>query len=106
VYTDEQLYYCDETGMYSILLPNKSLDLDNALSKVGTKTKKERVALLMRSCNAGRHKLKPVYVGKFRNPHCFKHVNMKFLPVMYTTVPVLGWHVIFVPPSLKVNLHH
>jgi hypothetical protein len=54
VYTNEQLYNCDETGLSSILLPNKSLDLENALSKVGTKRKRERVVLLLCSCNAGR----------------------------------------------------
>jgi hypothetical protein len=40
VYADEQLYNCNETTLYSILLPNKS-DLKNALSKVRMKTNRE-----------------------------------------------------------------
>jgi hypothetical protein len=39
-YTDDQLYNC-ETTLYYKLLPNKSLDLKKAPSKVGMKTYKE-----------------------------------------------------------------
>ena len=35
-------------------------------------------------CNAtGSHKLKPLLIGKYRNPRCLKHANRLTLPVIY-----------------------
>jgi hypothetical protein len=61
-YTDEQLYSCDETALYYKLLPNKSLDLKKAPCKVGMKTNKERVTLLLYASKTGDHKLKPLCI--------------------------------------------
>jgi hypothetical protein len=63
-YTDEQLYNCDETVLYYRLLPNKSLDPKKAPSKVGMKTNRERVTLLLCANKTGDHKLKPLCIGK------------------------------------------
>ena len=82
-YCDEQLYNCDETGLYSKLLSTKSLDVKNDTHKSGFKLNKDRVMLLLCTNKTGSHKLKPLCTGKSRSPCCFKHVNMNSLPVTY-----------------------
>lgn len=80
---DDQVYNCDETALYFRLLPTKSLDLQNSKNKSGFKQNKDRVTLLFAVNKSGSHKLKPLCIGKSRSPRCFKHVNMKSLPVSY-----------------------
>ncbi|KAJ8884831.1 hypothetical protein PR048_011027 [Dryococelus australis] len=75
--TDDQVYNCDKTALYFRLLPTKS-------QEPGFQQNKDRVTLLFANNKSGRHKLKPLCVGKSRSPRCFKHVNMKLLPVTYT----------------------
>ncbi|XP_038077398.1 tigger transposable element-derived protein 6-like [Patiria miniata] len=47
----------------------------------GGKQSKDRVTVLLCANMDGSEKLKPVVIGKFQNPRCFK--NVKYLPVMY-----------------------
>jgi hypothetical protein len=40
-YTDEKFYDCDKTALYYKLLPNKSVDTNEAPNKAGMKNNKE-----------------------------------------------------------------
>lgn len=83
-YTDEKLYSCNKTALYYKLLPNKSLELTKAPSKAGIKTNKKKdklsCCLPVRLAIASRNDCALV---KVLSPRCFKHVNIKALPVIY-----------------------
>ena len=79
----ENVYNADETGLFFRLGPNRTLATRNDKAK-GIKKDKERVTVLL-CCNAtGTKKLKPFVIGKFKNPRCFKNVNLATLPVRYS----------------------
>ena len=79
----ESVYNADETGLFFRLGPNRTLASRNDKAK-GIKKDKERVTVLL-CCNAtGTKKLKPFVIGKFKNPRCFKNVNLATLPVRYS----------------------
>ena len=80
----EQLYNADETGLYWRVLPKTTLASAVEKDAPGGKSQKDRVTILGCANATGQHKLKPVLVGRYRNPRCFKHVDMKGLPVHYT----------------------
>jgi len=80
----ENVYNADETGLFFRLGPNKTLATKNDKAK-GTKKNKERITVLL-CCNAtGSKKFKPLVIGKYQNPRCFKKINMQTLPVQYTS---------------------
>ena len=81
--TLEQLYNCDETGLYYRSLPTKTLAAQSEKQASGMKKQKDRVTLM--GCNnaTGTHRFPLMFVGKAANPRCFKHVNKKALPVVY-----------------------
>ena len=80
----ENVYNADETGLFFRLGPNKTLATKNDKAK-GTKKNKERVTVLL-CCNAiGTKKIKPLVIGKYQNPRCFKKINTQTLPVRYTS---------------------
>ena len=66
-----QIYKCE---------PSKSLHLKGD-SCHGGKRSKDRITVLFGSNMDGSEKLKPLVIGKFNNPRCFK--NIKTLPVIY-----------------------
>ena len=81
--TLQQLYNCDETGLYYRMLPAKTLACRSEREASGMKKMKERVTLMACSNATGMHKLPLVVIGKSANPRCFKNVNKKALPVHY-----------------------
>ena len=81
--TLEQLYNCDETGLYYRSLPAKTLAVQSEKQASGMKKQKDRVTLMGCSNATGTHKFALMFVGKAANPRCFKHVNKKALPVVY-----------------------
>lgn len=84
-YTKDQIYNADETGFAPKILPDKTLATRNDIrSREGFKTIKERQTILFCTNWSGSHKLKPLFIGKFRAPRCFHHVNLNSLPVDYT----------------------
>jgi hypothetical protein len=111
-YTDEQLYNRDETALYYKLLLNKSLDLKQASSKVGMKTNKERVTLLLCTNKTGDHKMKPLCISKSQSPQCL-HANMNSQPVIYknsscawmTCDIFASWFENEFVPSVKCHMH-
>ena len=82
-FTLEQIYNCDETGLYYRMLPEKTLAARSENEAPGMKKQKERITLMACSNATGSHKLPLMFVGKAQNPRCFKHVNKSALPVKY-----------------------
>ena len=81
--TLEQVYNCDETGVYYRMLPTKTLAAKTEKHPSGMKKQKERVMLMGCSNATGSHKLPLLFIGKAANPRYFKHVNKAALPVVY-----------------------
>ena len=81
--TLEQLYNCDETGLYYRSLPTKTLAAQSEKQASGMKKQKECVTLMGCNIATGTYKFPLMFVGKAANPRCFKHVNKKALPIVY-----------------------
>ena len=81
--TLDQLYNCDETGLFYRMLPNKTLAGRSEKDASAMKKQKERVTLMSCSNATGMHKLPLMLIGKSVNPRCFKNINKKALPVQY-----------------------
>lgn len=80
----DQIYNCDETGLYFRMFPSKSLVSQQEKSAPGFKKSKERVTMLACSNATGSHKLQAVVIGKSKNPRAFKKVRTgSHLPVYY-----------------------
>lgn len=74
-YGENNVFNCDETALFYKLAPSKSL-----VSKIrkGIKRYKDRITILL-ACNmSGTEKLKPVIIGKFKNPRAFKNFNKDY----------------------------
>ena len=81
--TTEQIYNADERGLLWKCLPDRTLVSCCEKSAPGFKKWKDRLTVLGCTNATGTHKLKPVMIGKFAKPPCFKNVNMNALPVIY-----------------------
>ncbi|CAB5395243.1 unnamed protein product [Rhizophagus irregularis] len=79
-YPPERIYNMDETGLFYRLEPNRTLATQR-LS--GRKKCKERLSVALYSNADGSHKLKPLIIGKYANPRCFKNINIRNLPMTY-----------------------
>lgn len=80
--TLNQIFNCDETGLYYQLLP-KTLAAHSEKRADGRKKAKQRVTINACSNASGTIKLPLLLIGKYKNPRCFKHINKDFLPVTY-----------------------
>ncbi|CAH1378744.1 unnamed protein product [Tenebrio molitor] len=78
--TEHQIYNAAETGLFWKLLPNKTLVTCNEKRAPGRKVEKPRITFLACTNATGEHKIKPLVIGKARNPRCFKNYT---LPVDY-----------------------
>ena len=79
-YRREDIFNCDETGLYWKMEPTRGL---STAPISGLKLHKERVTILL-TCNAtGTEKLKPVFIHKYKNPHPLKNLPKTSLPVEY-----------------------
>jgi hypothetical protein len=80
----EQVYNCDETGLYYRMLPDKTLAAREEKAAPGYKKSKDRVTVMACSNVTGDHKLPLVFIGKSKKPRAFKKVkDMSTLPVSY-----------------------
>ena len=80
----DQIYNCDETGLYYRMLPLKTLASIEEKSAPGYKKSKDRVTVLACSNVTGTHKMDLVVIGKSKNPRAFKNIKDKsLLPVDY-----------------------
>ena len=80
VYHAEDIFNCDETGLFWKMEPSCGLST-GPIS--GTKQSKDRVTILL-TCNAtGTDKLIPLFIHKYQNPRALKGINKNSLPVDY-----------------------
>jgi hypothetical protein len=78
--TNDQIYNADESGLFWKLLPDKTLVMSNEKSAPGRKADKVRITFRACTNATGEHKIKPLIIGRAKNPRCFKNVS---LPVEY-----------------------
>lgn len=81
--TAEQIYNVDKTGVLWKCLPDRTLVSCCEKSAPGLKKLKDHLTVLGCTNATGTHKLKPVMIGKFAKPRCFKNINMAVLPIIY-----------------------
>jgi hypothetical protein len=80
-YKPEDVFNADKTGLFFRTLPDKTLGVKGEACK-GGKLAKERVTVLL-TCSSTGEKLKPLVIGKAKNPRCFKNINIDNLPVYW-----------------------
>ena len=104
-YSLDQVFNCDETGLYYRMLPGRTLATVHEPPS-GTKKAKERVTINACANASGSIKLPLLVIGKAKNPRCFRGVDQSTLPVVYrnqknawVNIPIfLDWfHNCFVP---------
>ena len=79
-YRLEDIFNCDETGLFWKMDPSRGLST-GPIS--GVKQSKDRVTILL-TCNAtGTDKLVPLFIHKHQNPRALKGINKNSLPVNY-----------------------
>ncbi|XP_066260464.1 jerky protein homolog-like [Euwallacea similis] len=76
----EQIYNADESGLYWKMLPEKTYAATFEKSAPGRKPEKQRITFLACTNANGSHKIKPMIIGKAKNPRSFKHFD---IPVDY-----------------------
>ena len=82
-FTPDQLFNCDETGLYWRLLPNKTLADASEKCAKNFKSPKDRVTLMATANASGYFQLPLVFTHKSAKPRCFSGINMSALPVHY-----------------------
>ena len=79
-YTPEDIFNCDETGLFWKIRPNHTISNGPV---VGTKQSKDCVTVLL-TCNAtGSEKMCPLFIHKYQNPRALKNIDKNTLPVNY-----------------------
>lgn len=81
-YDPEDTFNADETGLFYKCLPDKTLSFKSDKCNGGKNSKLRLTVLLGTNCT-GTYKLKPLIIGKYQKPRCFKNVNN--LPTDYTS---------------------
>lgn len=81
-YEPRNIFNTDETGLFYKCLPDRTLTFKDEKCH-GGKLSKERLTVLL-ACNMdGSQKLKPLIIGKYAKPRCFK--GIKSLPATYNS---------------------
>lgn len=80
-YKPEDIYNCDESGLYFRGIPTKSF-IKSGDSCSGVKVLKERITVLFTVSSVG-EKMKLLVIGKSNNPRSFKNHQKHHLPVVY-----------------------
>nr|XP_006010436.1 PREDICTED: tigger transposable element-derived protein 6-like [Latimeria chalumnae] len=73
-YPPNCIYNCDKTGLYYHSLPDGTYVSKREKVSGGKKTKEHLTSLLCPK-QTGSHKVKPLMIGKSKNPRCFKNVR-------------------------------
>ncbi|KAF0688197.1 tigger transposable element-derived protein 6-like, partial [Aphis craccivora] len=79
-YDARDIFNADEIGLFYKCLPDRTLAFKNEKCH-GGKNSKERITVMLAANMDGSQKLKPLMIGKYANPRCFK--NLKSFPLMY-----------------------
>lgn len=83
VYTRDQVYNADETGLNYKALPTKTLASFCENYAPGYKMQNQRVTLMVCANANGTHRLPLLVLGSAKQPRCYKGYNMEALPVTY-----------------------
>lgn len=79
-YSPDDIFNCDETGLFWKMKPNHTISNGPV---AGTKQSKDRVTVLL-TCNAtGSEKMRPLFIHKYENPRAIRGINKNTLPVNY-----------------------
>lgn len=80
-YTSDNIFNADETGFYFRALPDTTyVQKSQRRNARGIKLAKDRLTILV-CCSMAGEKIKPLVIGKSKNPRCLK--NVRILPVLY-----------------------
>ncbi|GBO00807.1 Tigger transposable element-derived protein 4 [Araneus ventricosus] len=79
-YNPENIYNADETALFFQCLPQKTLPFKKEKC-FGEKQSKARLTVMLGENTTGHQKLKPLVIGRSKNPTCFK--GAKSLEVYY-----------------------
>jgi hypothetical protein len=79
-YDPNDIFNCDETGLFWKMKPNKTI---SNRPVAGTKQSKDRVTVLFTCNSTGTEKLRPLFIHKYENPRVLKNINKNSLPVNY-----------------------
>ena len=101
-----QVFNCDETGLYWKLLPNKTLVSAREKEAKGFKKPKDRVTLMACTNATGSIKFPLVFIHKSENPRCFKNMDKNDLPVDYYSQKNPGWICAFLQNGFIPNVSH
>jgi hypothetical protein len=88
----EQIYNCDETGLFHKMMPNKTLaSKTDEQRKLGFKQCKDRVTIFLAVNKTGDHKLMPLCLDKSKKPSCYSTTSTWVCCLCCTDpVPTLG----------------
>lgn len=73
IYSLDHIYNMDETGLFYKLIPSKTV---TKKIRKGHKLIKDRFSVSLCSNFTGSHKCKPLIIGKFAKPRCFKDFDL------------------------------
>ncbi|XP_003740386.1 tigger transposable element-derived protein 1-like [Galendromus occidentalis] len=84
-YLPEQVFKCDETGLFWKKMPNSTFTTGEQTTVPGRKMMKERLTLLLGASASGDLKLEPLLVYHSENPRAFKkhRIQKSNLPVFW-----------------------
>ncbi|XP_033110353.1 tigger transposable element-derived protein 6-like [Anneissia japonica] len=80
-YQPEEIFNCDETGLYFRALPDRTL-AEKQDDVTGIKTSKDRITVMF-TCSMAGEILKPMVINRAENPRCFKNIKKDRLPVVW-----------------------
>lgn len=76
IYEDKNIYNCDETALFYKMIPSKSLVMK---ARNGIKANKDRLSIMFCVNKDGSDKLKPLIIGKSKNPRALKNFSYNSL---------------------------
>ena len=78
-FSPRDIFNLDEAGVFFNMIPERTYNIKGQNCHGGEKSKQRVTVVLI--CNAdGSEKLRPWIIGKFKNPRCFKNIDMSLLP--------------------------
>ncbi|KAK3894001.1 hypothetical protein Pcinc_002209 [Petrolisthes cinctipes] len=82
-YTLDQVYNCDETGLYWKRSPSSTFIHKAEKQAPSVKMAKDRISVLFTCNSTGTHRMKPLIIYKFKKPRAYKGADMNKLDGIY-----------------------